>query len=193
MAVRRAAAGVFGLAASILIASTAVAYTVIGASFSPDHGSRGAMVVVTGLPLAADCPDVLVELAAADMDPSRPIDSAADPRLIQLEGVVTHPPIGAGGIGDTRPGTAFTFRVPPIDAGTYDTFWQCSGGSPAFGALTAGDSSFSVDPPAPDTDVAQVEAPRPVEPPILPLEIFAALGGLAFVRRVTGRRREPGA
>ncbi|HVM63316.1 MAG TPA: hypothetical protein VMU14_00545 [Acidimicrobiales bacterium] len=122
----------------------------LGATFSPGHGAPGATVRVTGLPLAVDCPDIRVWLSP-EQDATSSITSPSDPRLVRLAGTVSHPRIGAGGIGDTRHGTLFTFVVPGLRAGTYATFSECIPASGGFG-FSSGATPFTVDAATPDTD-----------------------------------------
>jgi len=143
---------------AILLATTvqvASAYTVLGATFTPGHGApHGVKVVVSGLPLAADCPIVDVWLAPG-ASASPPVTASNDPRLLKLAGITSHPPIGAGGVGDTRPGTIFTFLVPAIPTRTYSTYTQCRGGNAStFGGFSNGATTFTVDPAPPGTDTA---------------------------------------
>ena len=103
-------------------------------AFEPDHGSVGTWVVVTGLPLAVDCPNVDVWLARDDT-PSPPIVSRDDPRLIKLGGAVSYQPIGAGGTDDQRPATTFVFQVPEIEPGTHGTYTESSSSTTDFAEL----------------------------------------------------------
>jgi hypothetical protein len=73
---------------------------------------------------------------------------------VKLAGATTHPPIGAGGVGDTRPGTIFVFVVPALPTGTHSTYSQCRGSEPAFSGFEPGATTFTVDPPLPATDTA---------------------------------------
>lgn len=134
-----------------ITASGASGYTVVGTTFLPDHGAPGDAIVVEGLPLAVDCPVVVVWLAPG-AEPSPPITANNDSRLLKVAGTTTHPPIGAGGVGDTRPGTRFSFRVPEIPTGTYAAYSQCPGGNPEFGGFGPGAATFTVDPALPGTD-----------------------------------------
>jgi hypothetical protein len=148
--------------AALLLAtggSTAGAYTVVGATFLPDHGAPDALIVVEGLPLAADCPVVKVWLAPGPT-PSPPITTSTNKRLVALDGAVRVRPIGAGGAGDTRPGTTFEFRVPAIRPGTYATYAECRGGS-VFGGFGPGATTFTVEaaPPRTDTEPGTAVAP----------------------------------
>lgn len=179
------------LAAGAVLVSIAVpvasGYTVLGATFTPDHGAPLAVkVVVVGLPLAADCPIVDVWLAP-DAAPSPPVMVSSDPRLLMLDGATTHPPIGAGGVGDTRPGTTFEFIVPAIRTGTYSTYWQCRGGSPSvFSGFSNGATTFTVDPAPPGTDTASSPAGSGAPPGPLPMVVtFLAITFLvlAYQRR----------
>ena len=57
-----------------LVIGTVAAYTMLGASFVPDHGAPGTRVVVEGLPLATDCPTVEVWFAVGThIKPPTPI------------------------------------------------------------------------------------------------------------------------
>ena len=177
-----AAMSLFALATS---GGLAVAYTVIGATFVPDHGSTGAKVVVYELPLAVDCPTVDVWLAPGDASPT--ITSPSDARLIALAGDVRSEPIGVGA-NDTRPATTFAFRVPAIPAGTYATYWQCRGGAAGDGEFGPGPMPFVVDHPLPGTD--SPEAAPPLVSAALALPIASGvLAGLAWLLRPRDRRR----
>jgi len=156
-------------------ASVASAYTVLGATFLPDHGAPGAAIVVVGLPLAVDCPVVDVWLAPGAA-PSPPIAASNDPRLLRLEGTVRVRPIGAGGVNDTRPGTTFEFRVPAIQPGTYSTYAECRGGTSGFEGFWPGATPFTVQPAAPATYTDAPVRAAPGTPPLL----LVIAGGLAI-------------
>jgi hypothetical protein len=168
--------------------STASAYTVIGAYFHPDHGSTGTKVVVSGLPLAVDCPTVDVWLAT-DATPSPPIVSSHDPRLIKLRGTTRHPSGGSGiGTGGSALGTEFVFRVPAIAPGTYGTYSSCPGGTAGFDGIGPGDTTFTVDPTAPSTDTAAADD-RVVGSPGMPRVIVGLVAGLILLVGIAVRRR----
>ena len=177
-----AAMSLFAIATS---GGLAVAYTVIGATFVPDHGSTGAKVVVYELPLAVDCPTVDVWLAPGDASPT--ITSAGDARLIALAGDVRSEPIGVGA-NDTRPATTFAFRVPAIPAGTYATYWQCRGGAAGDGEFGPGPMPFVVDHPLPGTSSPEA-APPPVSAALTVPIASGVLAGLAWLLRPRDRRR----
>jgi hypothetical protein len=170
-------AAALGAGAMILVsgASVASAYTVLGATFLPDHGAPHAAIVVVGLPLAIDCPVVDVWLAPG-ASPSPSITSSSDPRLLTLAGTVRIRPIGAGGVGDTRPATTFEFRVPAIQPGTYATYAECHGGTPAFEGFGPGATMFTVEPAAPETSTDPAVPDALGTPPLLP----AVPGSLAL-------------
>jgi hypothetical protein len=195
IAARVAAVLATGVMLLATTAPSASGYTVPGATFTPDHGAPLATtVVVVGLPLAVDCPIVDVWLAP-DASPSPPVTASSDPRLLKLDGVTTHPPIGAGGVDDTRPGTAFEFIVPAIPTGTYSTYSQCRGGSASvFGAFSKGATMFTVDPAPPRTDTASSPAGSgaPTGPlPICVTFLAILLLVLAYQRRRFRSRRIP--
>ena len=175
-----------------IAAPVASGYTVLGATFTPDHGAPLAVkVVVVGLPLAAACPIVDIWLAS-DALPSPPVTASSDPRLVKLDGATTHPPIGAGGVGDTRPGTTFEFIVPAIPTSTYSTYWQCRGGSPpVFGGFSNGAMPFTVDPTPPGTDTASSPAGSAAPPGLLPI-VVAFLAVLFLVLAYQRRRFRTG-
>jgi len=167
-------------------ASVASAYTVLGATFLPDHGAPGAAIVVVGLPLAVDCPVVDVWLAPGAA-PSPPIAASNDPRLLRLEGTVRVRPIGAGGVNDTRPGTTFEFRVPAIQPGTYATYAECRGGTSGFEGFWPGATPFTVQPAAPATYTDAPVRAAPGTPPLL----LVIAGGLAIPLFALRRSRRP--
>lgn len=168
--------------------STASAYTVIGAYFHPGHGAAGMKVVVSGLPLAVDCPTVDVWLAT-DVTPSPPIASSDDPRLIELRGMTRHPSGGSGiGTGGSALGTEFVFRVPAIEPGTYGTYSSCPGGSAGFDGFGPGATTFTVDPTVPSTDVAAADV-RVVGSPGVPRVIVGLVGGLILLVGIAVRRK----
>lgn len=188
-----AAATLGALVIIMVLVSSAAAYTVLGAYFYPDHGVAGARIVVDGLPLKSDCPTVAVWLVPGQAS-SPSIASAADHRLIRLPGITSHPPVGAGGVGDTRPGTTFTSRVPAIAPGKYSTYSRCTG-SLAFG-FGGGATTFTVDTRAPDTDTMTPgaflgEAPFSGSPPIVTSLLAGLVGSVLFLRRVSAVRRPP--
>lgn len=171
-----------------IAAPVASGYTVLGATFTPDHGAPLAeKVTVVGLPLAVDCPEVDVWLAPGTA-PSPPVTTSNDPRLVKLDGVTTHPPIGAGGVGDTRPGTVFAFVVPAIPAGTYSTYSQCRGGTASvFGPFSNGATTFTVDPAPPGTDTAG--SPAGSGAPSGPLPVVVTFLAILFLVLAYQRRR----
>lgn len=161
------AATMAALIASVGV-SSASADTVIGATFEPDHGSVGTWVVVTGLPLAVDCPNVDLWLARG-VTPSPPIVSRDDPRLIKLGGAVSYQPIGAGGFDDQRRATTFVFRVSAIAPGTYGTYMECSGGNADFAGFFPGHTTFTVVVPAtpvPSSSPSLPPTPTPSPSPV---------------------------
>jgi hypothetical protein len=165
--------------------SPASAYTVIGAYFDPGHGAAGTNITVSGLPLAVDCPRVDVWLARG-ATPTPPIVSSHDRRLIKLRGSTRHTPGGIG-VGDSRLGTTFVFRVPAIASGTYSTYSSCPG-SPAFDGFSPGDTTFIVDPTVPGTDVAAAAIPI-ARSPGLPSIIVTLVGGLVLLVAIALGRR----
>lgn len=158
--------------------TTVSAYTVLGASFSPDHGPSGSRITVGELPLAIGCPAVDVWLAPVGTR-SPPIDSRDDPRLIQLRGTSTHPPatIGAG------LGTTFVFRVPAIAPKTYGTYYQCIGATAGFDFFSAGHTTFTVDPSVPGTDTVAAPASPVTGPPWALIGVFV-LSVATMLRRL---------
>ena len=194
---RKSAAAIATTAAAALVmgalllatgASVAVAYTVAGAIFVPDHGAPRASIVVEGLPLAVDCPAVDVWLARGAA-PSPPITAISDPRLLKLAGTVRVRPVGAGGVNDTRPGTTFEFRVPAIEPGIYATYHRCRGGDPGFGEFGRAAALFSVDPAPPSTDTAGTLAGTSAPPS--PLPILAGVLAVPLFMLGLSRRRHP--
>ena len=182
-------AAVVALVAVAAVVSNAAAYTVLGASFFPNHGAPGIRIVVDGLPLAADCPTVDVWLAPG-ITASPPIVSAADTRLIRLRGQVRHVPGGVS-LGDTRRGTTFVFRVPAIAAGTYSTYSRCIGGSAGFAGFGTGNTTFTIDHPPPNTDAIDPVAGQGQVPGVLPM-VAGLIAGLIFLLRRTCSGRESG-
>ena len=156
--------------------SSASAYTILGATFDPDHGSAGAKISVGELPLAVDCLTVDVWLAG-DVIPSPPIESRDDPRLIKLRGTTRHAPGGIG-VGDQRLDTTLTFRVPAIAPGTYATYWQCSGVTGSFDSFGPGATTFTVDPSVPGTDTVAAPADAVAGSTDISRLIMASFGGL---------------
>lgn len=192
LAVRRRLTRVAMTASAVAIlvaasASTASAYTVLGAYFDPGHGAAGARISVGELPLAVDCPTVHVWLAS-DVTPSAPIESRDDPRLIKLWGTTRHAPGGIG-VGNQRPGTTFIFRVPAITPRTYATYWQCSGGTGSFDFFGPGHTTFTVDPSTPGTDTVAAPADAAVGSSDPSRLVIAALAGLVALIAIAVFRR----
>jgi hypothetical protein len=169
--------------------TTASAYTILGATFDPDHGAAGSRITVGELPLAVDCPTVDVWLAS-DVAPSPPIESSDDPRLIKLRGTTRHAPGGIG-VGDQRLGTTFVFRVPAISPRTYGTYWQCSGGTGSFGLFSPGATTFTVDVSAPGTDTVASPADPVVGSPDTSRLVIGLFAGLVALAGVAVFRRPP--
>jgi hypothetical protein len=168
-------------------ASTASAYTILGAYFDPGHGAAGARISVGELPLAVDCPTVEVWLASG-VTASRPVESRVDPRLIKLRGTTRHAPGGIG-VGDQRLGTTFVFRVPAITPGTYATYWQCSGTTGSFDSFGPGATTFTVDPSAPGTDTVAAPAHAVVGARDSSRLLIASLAGLVALIAIALSRR----
>jgi hypothetical protein len=130
-----------GLVIAVLVAQPSLGYTVVGATFSPDHGAPGDQILVTGFGLPHDCPSVSVYLAPSAA--ASGITSPNDRRLTRLDGAVRYLRGFGLGVGDTRRTTTFSFRVPNLGLGRYSTFAKCAGGSFDPGAtafrITGGD------------------------------------------------------
>jgi hypothetical protein len=108
-----------------LMAGSAEASLLNSPSLSPDHGSPGTVVHVTGFPVATECPTVRMYIASVTG-----ITSFTDPRLHRLSGTVTYG-LGSNSNGSTGPLVSmpiFRFTVPALRPGLYATYWTCPGG-----------------------------------------------------------------
>jgi len=96
-----------------------------------------------------------------------------------------------GGVGDRRPGTTFTFRVPRIAPATYTTYSRCSGGPVEWSEFGLGASTFKVDPMAPDTSTPpDTSCPDHGWIPAV-ISLLAGLAGAIVVDRRRARSARP--
>jgi hypothetical protein len=107
-----------------LLVGSAEASLLNSPSLSPDHGSPGTVVHVTGFPAVIQgCPTVRMYIASV-----AGITSLSDPRLHRLNGTVTY----GLGLGEASAGPLvrvplFRFAVPTLRPGLYATYWTCPG------------------------------------------------------------------
>jgi hypothetical protein len=127
-----------------LIAGPAAASLLNGPALSPDHGSPGTVIHVTGFPAATSCPSVRMYIARV-----AGITSFTDPRLHRLGGKVTYG-LGLGGAsaGPLVRVPLFRFTVPALQPGVYTTYFTCVGSTNGWNALFE-DTEFRVEPLAP--------------------------------------------